>query len=323
MTAYSLRLPALFLVGTLLSAPVWATDAAHEWLMKMARASRTLDYEGSFVYQHNSQIETLRIIHKVVDGVAQERLTSLSGVRREIVRDAREVRCYYPDDNSVIVEQRRANNQNFPSILPEQLQGLDENYVIQLGKQERVAGRATQQVLIRARDNYRYGYHLWADRETSLLLRADLVDDKDRLLEQFVFTHVIIGGNIPLPALAPETERPGMVWHRDSSDPAQTAQVSWTATQLPKGFKLSRQIKRGLPQRKKPVEHLVYSDGLAAVSVFIEKQGSDAKDLVRGSNRTGAVNVYGTQINGHHVTAVGEVPAATVSLIGGSMTRRP
>jgi sigma-E factor negative regulatory protein RseB len=307
----------------LLSAPVWAADAAHEWLMKMARASRTLDYEGAFVYRHDSQIETLRIIHKVVDGVAQERLTSLSGVRREIVRDAREVRCYYPDDNSVVVEQRRADNRKFPSILPEQLQGLDENYVIQLGKQERVAGRVTQQVLIRARDSYRYGYHLWADRDSGLLLRADLVDEKGRLLEQFVFTHVIIGGNIPLSALAPETERPGMVWHRDSSEPAQGTEASWAATQLPKGFKLSMQIKRELPLRKKPVEHLVYSDGLAAVSVFIEKQESDAKDMVRGSSRRGAVNVNGTQINGHHVTAVGEVPAATVSLIGGSVARRP
>jgi sigma-E factor negative regulatory protein RseB len=320
MTVRALRLPILSVV-TVLSLPAWGAESAHEWLAKMAQAARQYDYEGTFVYRHESQLDTLRIVHKVVDGVARERLVSLSGVPREIVRDGREVRCYYPDDNSVVVEPRRAAKQNFPSILPEPVQALDENYLIQLGKSGRVAGRAAQQVLIRPRDSFRYGYHLWADRDTGLLLMADLVDDKDRMLEQFVFTQVNIGGNIPSTALAPQTERAGMVWHRDSGEQTSSSETSWIATRLPKGFKLSTQMKREVPARKKPVEHLVYSDGMATVSVFVEKREADGDGP--GTSQMGAVNAFGTQVDGHYVTTVGEVPLATVSLIGASVARRP
>jgi sigma-E factor negative regulatory protein RseB len=96
-----------------------ADDAAREWMGKMTRAVRNLNYEGTFVYQHDARIDTLKIIHKIVDGVPHERLISLSGAPNEVVRDAREVRRYYPDENVIVIEQRRADNQDFPSILPE------------------------------------------------------------------------------------------------------------------------------------------------------------------------------------------------------------
>jgi len=322
-----LRLPALSLVSLLVSAQVWATDVAHELLVKMTRSTRALDYEGSFVYQHDNQIESMRIIHKVVEGAPRERLVSLNGAPREIVRDAREVRFYYPNDNIVIVEPRRANNQEFPNILPERLQGLDENYLIRLGGQGRVAGRVAQQVVIEPRDNYRYGYRLWADRDTGLLLKAELVGEQGRLLEQFVFAAISVGVDIPASALAPETARAGMMWHRDNSahrkDAPADTRVAWTAGRLPKGFRLSTQMIRDIPMRKKSVDHLVYSDGLAAVSVFIELQDPDDKIAAPGASHIGAVNAYAARIDGHRVTAMGEVPAATVSLIGASVARRP
>jgi sigma-E factor negative regulatory protein RseB len=324
MTLRALRLSTLSVMTLLVSAPLWAADeSARDWLAKMTRAVRNLDYEGTFVYQHESRIDTLRIVHKIVDGMPHERLVSLSGAAHEIVRDAREVRRYYPDENAIVVEQRRADNQNFPSILPERLQDLEENYTILLGKAGRVAGRAAQQVLIRPRDVYRYGYHLWSDRESGLLLKADLVDDKDRVLEQFVFTQISVGGNIPLTALQPQTANAGMVTHRDNRELSTDVEPHWTVTKLPKGFRLLMQIRREVPLRKKLVEHLVYSDGLAAVSVFVEKfDAADDKSRIQGASRMGAVNAYGTQIDQHHVTAMGEVPSATVSLIGGSVARR-
>jgi sigma-E factor negative regulatory protein RseB len=299
------------------------TESAHAWLMKIARAARTLDYQGSFVYQHGSQLDAMRIIHKVIDGKPRERLVSLNGSAREIVRDVREVRCYYPDQNYVVVENRRADNQDFPMILPERVQDLLENYVIELGRQGRVAGRTTQLVLIKPRDGYRYGYQLWADRETGLLLKTDLVDQKGELLEQFMFTELELGSGVPVSALEPQSARPGMIWHRDTSERSKTAsQVDWVATQLPKGFKLSFQLKREMPTRRKSVEHLVYSDGLSAVSVFIEKQENAGEQVLHGESRMGAVSVYGAEIDGHRITTVGEVPLATVALIGGSVARR-
>jgi sigma-E factor negative regulatory protein RseB len=322
-SAPALRLPILSLLLATLTVPIaaGAAEDAHQWLVKMARAGRSLDYEGTFVYRHDAQLDTLRIVHKVTDGVAHERLMSLNGVPREIVRDAREVRSYYPNDNAVVVEQRRADDQTFPSLLPERVQNLNENYIIQLGKSGRVADRPVQQVLVRPRDSYRYGYRLWADRDSGLLLKADLMDEADRILEQFLFIQVAIGGNIPASALAPQTARPDMVWHRDTSEITRDVETSWIATRLPKGFQLTKQMKRELPTRRKPVEHLVYSDGLAAVSVFVEKS-EDGNLVTQGASRTGAVNAYGRPADGHYVTTVGEVPAATVSLIGDSVARR-
>jgi sigma-E factor negative regulatory protein RseB len=322
MIVRALRLPTLAFFSAL-SVPVLATEGAHDWLAKMVHAARQVDYEGTFVYRHEAQLDTLRIVHKVVDGVARERLVSLSGVPREVVRDEREVRCYYPDNNAVVVKPRRAGNRNFPSLLPERLQDLDDNYTIQLGKTGRVAGRATQQVLIRPRDSYRYGYRLWADHDTGILLKADLVDEGDRMLEQFMFTQISIGGDIPRAALAPQTERAGMVWRRDSAEAPAGGEIEWMAARLPKGFKLSMQLQREMPARKRPAEHLIYTDGLATVSVFVEKHAGEDSDFVQGESQMGAVNAYGAQVDGHHVTAVGEVPAATVTLIGGSVARRP
>lgn len=326
MMAHPLRLPVLSLVSLLVSAPAWAADTAHEWLVKISRSTRALDYEGAFIYQRDHQIETMRIVHKVVNGAPRERLVSLSGVPREVIRDAQEVRFYYPNDNAVVVEQRKATNQDFPSILPERLQVLDENYLITLGRRGRVAGRSVQQVLIRPRDSYRYGYRLWADIDTGVLLKADLLDEKDRLLEQFVFTHISIGGNIPASALTSEMARQGMVVYRDNNTQrSKHVQTAWAVTRLPKGFKLSAQLRREIPMRKKSVEHLVYSDGLAAVSVFIEKSEADEKRTAveAGASQLGAVNAFAAQVDGYHITAMGEVPLATVSLIGESVARRP
>lgn len=323
MTLRALRSSTLSVVTLLVSIPLWADDSARDWLAKMTRAVRNLDYEGTFVYQHESRIDTLRIVHKIVDGVPHERLISMSGVAHEIVRDAREVRRYYPNENAIVIEQRRTDNQNFPSILPERLQDLDENYMILLGKDGRVAGRTAQQVLIRPRDGYRYGYHLWSDRESGLLLKADLVDEKEQVLEQFMFTQVSVGGNIPTSALLPQTKGTGMVTHRDNRESSSDSEPNWTATKLPKGFRLLMQIRHEVPAQKKLVEHLVFSDGLAAVSVFVEKSdATDDKLHIQGASRVGAVNAYGTQVDQYHITAMGDVPSATVSLIGGSVARR-
>jgi sigma-E factor negative regulatory protein RseB len=310
-------------VASLLLAPsAYAADTAHDWLMKMS-AARHLDYEGTFVYQHDTQLEAMRIIHKVVGGMPRERLVSLNGAPREIIRDAREVRCYLPDENSIVIEHRKAGGRGFPGVLPERVSELDENYVIQLGRTGRVSGRGAQLVLIRPRDGYRYGYRLWADRETGLLLKADLLDDKGKLLEQFMFTHLRIGGDIPPAALEPEMSGQGMTWHRESDAATSPAAAPWDVVRLPKGFRLSRHMTRTTPVRRKPVEHLVFSDGLAAVSIFIEQETGDAKNVMHGSSRMGAVHAFGKRLDGHHVTVVGEVPAATVTLIGGSVTPRP
>jgi len=298
-----------------------AGDSAHDWLMKINEAARLLDYDGVFVYQHGTQLEAMRIIHKVEDGAARERLVSLNGAPREIIRDKREVTCYWPDKNSVMVEYRKTGGKTFPAILPERIQDLDDYYALRLGNVERITGRPAQLVIVKPVDQYRYGYHLWADKQTGLLLKADLLDTQGVILEQFMFTHINIGENIPASALAPGVVGKGMVWHReDEKHESNPDKPGWIAAQLPKGFRLSAHISRQTLMRKHPVEHLVYTDGLAAVSVFVEKRSHDSKPFMLGPSRMGAVNALGTRIDDYQITTVGEAPAETIALIGGSVT---
>lgn len=307
----------------LLAAPVRAADEPHDWLLRIAQAARQLNYDGTFVYQHGAQLETMRIVHRVVNGVTEERLVSLTGAPREVIRTEREVRCYLPDSNTIVVEHRRANGQGFPALLPERLRDLEENYVLELGRAARVTGRPVQELVIRPRDEYRYGYRLWADRETGLLLKADVIDDKGRVLEQFMFTQIAIGGDIPASAIAPQTKDAGMVWHRDAVSEVRVA-PGWRATKLPRGFKLASSVLRRMPLRQDPVQQLVYSDGLATVSVFIERlREGGPPPTADGPTRMGALYALGRPIDSHHVTVVGEVPAKTVAMIGASVVAEP
>lgn len=311
---------AVVFLGLFVCSSANAADAAHDWLMKINRAARDLEYVGIFVYQHDTQLEAMQIFHKTENGSSRERLVSLNGAPREIIRDANEVRCYWPDKNSVMVEYRKAEKKGFPSILPERLQDLDEYYVLKLGDTERITGRMAQLMIVKPTDQYRYGYRLWADVDTGLLLKADLLDAQDTVLEQFMFTQVSIGAKIPAAALAPGMTGKSMTWYREEGDTRQvTEKPGWSAAQLPKGFKLSAHMTRRLPMRKQPVEHLVYTDGLATVSVFVEKQEKGAKPFMRGVSRMGAVHAMSAQVDDYQITTVGEVPAATVSLIGASV----
>lgn len=314
----------LFFLASIVCTGALAADAAHEWLMKINRAARSLDYEGVFVYQHEGQIEAMRIFHKVDNKSSMERLVSLNGSPREIIRDNNEVRCYWPDKNSVTVEHRKQDSTGFPGILPERLLDLHEYYVLSLGNSERITNRVAQLIIIQPADIYRYGYHLWADVDTGLLLKADLLDAKGKVLEQFMFTQIDIGKKIPITAFAPGMSDKSMVWYREAGDTRKTStKPGWVATRLPKGYRLSMHLTRQMPMRKMPVEHLVYTDGLAAVSVFIEKQEKGAKPFTVGPSRMGAVHAMNTRVNDYQITAVGEVPAETVAFIGGSVVPAP
>lgn len=325
MSLPALRQPATLATFLFILSPVvHATEAAYEWLAKMNQATRELTYDGTFVYQHDDSLEAMRVIHRVEDGVVQERLVSLNGAAREVIRDNQQVTCYLPDRQSVFVEHRLARENKFPIILPERVKDLKKSYAIHLGKTGRVTGREAQLVVINPRDSYRYGYHLWADIETGLLLKASLFDHEGTMLEQFMFTQLNIGRPIDPHDLEPAVAGEGLAWY--SGDTVETSDSKpppeWLVERLPRGFTLTARIMRKNPTRNGRVEHLVYSDGLAAVSVFIEETGQDAKSAMIGSSRMGAVHAFGNIVNGRQIVVVGEVPAVTVALIGKSVVAK-
>jgi sigma-E factor negative regulatory protein RseB len=313
-------------LACLIAHPVADANAdGYAWLMKINQATRELSYEGTFVYQNNGQLEAMRIVHSVDNGSMRERVVSLNGAAREVIRDERQVMCYLPDRQSVMVEHRLGREKSFPVILPESVSELDKNYLIELGRSGRVAGRKAQSIVIKPRDKYRYGYHLWGDKQTGLLLKADLVNPKGKVLEQFMFTQVTIGGAIDPEDLRPSVATEGLAWYwGDTTEPGATdAAREWTAKRLPVGFMLVNRLVRKHPTRDSADEHLVYSDGLAAVSVFINQGTRKSEPKVNGPSHMGAVHVYGKVVEGHQIIVVGEVPEETVEMIGESVKVGP
>ena len=319
MIGLSLRCCGLPLLLVSLAAPARAADP-EALLVRMNKAAQSLDYQGVFVYQRGNHLQNLRIVHKVNNGHVRERLESLNGAPREVIRTEQEVRCYLPDENAVMIEHRRADSRNFPSLLPASLNTLHEHYVIQLGKDGRVAGREAQSVRIQPKDAYRYGYQLWADAASGLLLKATLQDGHGAPVEQYMFAQVTIGGPIPDSELSPRHPNKGMVTRRVQDPPAPPRENRWAPQQLPSGFALTARMMHALPAHPYPVEHLVYSDGLAVVSVFVEPVNGASKAFeLKGLTKMGAVHVFGKIVENHQVTVVGEVPAVTVNMIGNSV----
>ena len=159
------------------------------WLEKMARASSTINYTGTFVYSHDQGMTTMRIIHRVSDDGEQERLVSLDGPKREVIRNNNEVKCIFPDKNTVIVQKSKLRTQ-FTPVLPSRLGSLGDYYRFSLAQQGQVAGQQAQEIVIQPRDRYRYGYNLWVDQNTGLLLKSYLLNEHGRTIEKFMFTEI-------------------------------------------------------------------------------------------------------------------------------------
>jgi len=303
------------------SAAASADSAARDWLHRISQSGQTLNYDGVFVYQHDKQLQSMRVLRKVEPDRIRERLVSLNGAGREVIRDGQELRCYLPDTKSVLVEQRKADSREFPNLLPKSLEALEANYQFELGPKGRIADRMAQSILIRPKDGYRYGYRLWADEASSLLLMASLLDPEGNAIEQFMFTQVRIGPPIRDADLEPSTATKGLSWFREDVASAPSRAPTVTPGNLPSGFSLSARLMRKLPTAPAPLEHLVYSDGLAVVSVFVQRlEGQRGPAVLDGLVSKGAAHVFGRTVDGHHVTVIGEVPAPTVQQIGESLT---
>jgi sigma-E factor negative regulatory protein RseB len=296
-------------------------QAPAQWLERMAQAVELLNYEGTFIHMHDGSVESLYIIHRNDAGKVSERIVSMDGAGREIIRHENEVTCILPDERSVLIEQRKQANPLL-GALPNYTDRLERHYSVTLFRRSRVAGRMTRVVGIKPRDSFRYGYRLWLDEATAMPLKSQMKDDNDEIVEQILFTSIAMPESIPPSALEPTIDTRGFTWFRppvDEETPVGQS-VGWRAATVPSGFELSASSVRAMAGSDYPVEHLVYSDGLAAVSVFIEDPKTRAEPMT-GFARMGSANAFSLRLSGRQVTAVGEVPRRTVESIATSLTR--
>lgn len=317
--------PAILILGFVASFAVARTVAADDataWLARAAEAARTLNYTGTIVFQHGGRVETSRLVHINDGGAEYEKLVNLDGPAREVIRSQGEVRCYYPDAKIVRVEPRTFRNV-FPSLSPQQQQALAEYYEFRKGEAGRVAGLEAQAYVFEPRDGLRYGHKFWADRATGLLLKARLLNEKQEVVEQFAFTDIAIGVKLDREMVKPSWPATPADWQLrqgSAGDPV-PHETGWVVSKLPPGFSKIMEGFRTLRGKREPVAHLVFSDGLVAVSVFIEPIPSVPGQSI-GAVRQGGLNVYSLRLDEHFVTALGEAPAVTVRQIAQSVARR-
>lgn len=282
------------------------------WLQKVAEATHSLSYTGTFVYQHDGRSETSRVTRLASDAGGVERLEVLDGEPREIVRSKDGVRCYLPESRTLKVD-RHGAVRRFPAMLPAQLDELLRYYKLRLGAADRVAGRSCQTVKLEPIDHYRYGYELCADQATGMLLRWVTLNETNAPVEQFTFTHLAVGDVRPE---AVEPKHATRSWHVEESSvrPTNLEAEGWRVDADLPGFHKIVEVVRELHQRQ-PVGQLVFSDGLAAVSVFIEPAKGRREAVRRGEASIGGVNIFVREVDDHIVTVVGEAPAVSVRRI--------
>lgn len=292
-----------------------ADPSAQDLLRRMSATLRSVDFEGAFIYQQDGRTDALRIFH--LGGARErERLVSLTGARNEIVRDDRTVTCI---QSGLAPTQYALQNEAGLLPLTPNVHELGTDYAVALAGTDRVAGYEASIVDIVPRDPYRYGYRLWLARDNQLPLRSAIVDAKRRPLAEFMFVSLDVGAKPSEADLAPGESVAGVV--TPAAGMATGVRPAWRVD-VPAGFRLvrSERIAGNAPL----AEQLVYSDGIANISIYVErhehaKQSDDATAAVESTIVRGALAIHSRDADGLRVTALGDVPPATLEAMAKSV----
>lgn len=307
------------------SDPITETREVQAWLKKIQSAAQRLNYSGTFIYQQGNQVRSSRIAH-IVDGKNEiEKLEILDGKPREYIRHNDEIAFYMPEAKVVLLE-KRVTQDVFPSILAANPQDLANHYHLKRVEPARIAGRDCQAILLDPKDNWRFGYMLWADKATGLLLRAQTLNEKNEVIEQISFSQLFIG-NVEPGRVKPSFGNTSG-WRIESASTTPAHLNGWIIRWVPPGFKKTRELKRTVADpastsrsgHMKEVVQVVFSDGLAAVSIFIEP-GTQSR--TEGSMQQGATNIMGKRQGDFWLTIVGEVPSNAIRQVANSIEYNP
>jgi sigma-E factor negative regulatory protein RseB len=219
---------------------------------------------------------------------------------------------------------RQMETRPFPALRAD-VGDFAEHYNIRKAETERIAGYDCQAIVLEPRDKLRYGHKLWADVATGMLVKAKTFNENNEVVEQFSFTELQIGGRIDREKVKSRFAGKGRDWRVEQSAivEANLASLGWALTSLPPGYRKVTELRRSVGASP-DVGQIVVSDGLAAVSVFVEPLGARPNQPQEGLARHGALNVYVRKLENHLVTVVGEVPAESVRQIAHNVEyRRP
>ncbi|UST81102.1 MucB/RseB C-terminal domain-containing protein [Pseudomonas siliginis] len=289
-------------------------DEAQDWLTRLGQAEQQQSFHGTFVYERNGSFSTHNIWHRVQNGQVRERLLQLDGSAQEVVRIDGRTQCV---SGTLIAGLGDAPNAAARALDPKKLKNWYDLAVI--GK-SRVAGRDAVIVSLTPRDQHRYGFELHLDKKTGLPLKSLLLNDKGQLLERFQFTSLDTDEIPSDKDLLADADCKPINIASDKASAAKTVQ-EWRSDWLPPGFELTSSSSHKDAQTKTQVSSLMYDDGLARFSVFLEPlNGATVTDTRTQLGPTVAVSRRLTTPQGEMmVTVVGEIPIGTAERIALSM----
>lgn len=304
-------LPVFILLGGWLVQPALAADA-QDWLQRLADAEQRQSFQGIFVYERNGSFSTHEIWHQVQHGgEVRERLLQLDGPAQEVVRVNGRAQCVGGSLSTQLVD-----SQAWPARALDAKQ-LAEWYDLRLVGESRVAGRPAMVLTLTPRDQHRYGFELHLDRDTGLPLKSLLLGDKGQLLERFQFAQLDTSTSPADADLQPSSSCKAV----HSSEAQADKPAHWRSDWLPPGFSLTSAQERRSPVSSDPVSSLLYSDGLARFSVFLEPlHGAVVEDARSQLGPTVMVSKRMSTADGDvMVTVVGEIPLGTAERVALSM----
>ncbi|MBA4253818.1 MAG: transcriptional regulator [Comamonadaceae bacterium] len=282
------------------------------WLERLHMATRNRSYTGTFVFSNGTEIASSKIWH-VCDGRQQlERIEALTGAPRITMRRNDEVAIFFPVQKLVHKDRRDALRQ-FPDWLRPTNPRIDSFYSVRVVGSERVAGLEATVVDFVAADGLRFGYRVWSEQRTGLMLKMQTRSPQGRVLEQVAFTELQLDAPVRLELLARQFEQTnGYRIVHPVQRPSTALEQGWRLRHEVPGFQPMVFNLRQDPNAP-PIAQWVFSDGLASVSLFIEAFNPQrhTREAVQAE---GATHSVARRMGDHWVTAMGEVPPETLLL---------
>lgn len=299
------------------------------WLMRIHDAASHNNFQGTFVVSAGGAVSSARIAHFCEGGSQFERIESLDGQARHVFRYNDVVHTVWPQVRVAMVEQRDQLS-SFPALLQVGDDRIADFYDLRPLGAERVAGYEANVLLLKPRDGARYGYRLWAEKATGLLLRADVLGERGEVLETSAFSDVAIGvRSQPETVLQPMKKLDGYRVVRPSLTPTKLDAEGWVMRQTVPGFREVSCVKRPLDNEEDSAQgeaapqalQTIYSDGLTYVSVFIEP--FNPQRHVRAMlTSIGATQTLMRRQGDWWVTVIGDVPAVTLRAFANGLERK-
>ena len=303
-----------------------AQQTPDQLLQRISDALNDSSYRGTLIQSVDGRINTMHVMHSNDGGVVREKLLAMDGEGREILRTGAELVCLLPRLKLKVIETNSMPSNAF-ARLPASADELNRFYALEEKGSARIAGRQAVHYFLRPRDRFRYGHRLWVDEETMLPLRMQLVS-RSRVIEETRFTDIEIGVDIPPEAFVSSIDSEGFRVIRASDSPGPATPIGsksaaadaapegpkWPQEPYP-GFKLRATQTRTVSINGQVTQRLVFSDGIATVSVFIAaRPAGDSGDAAQLA-RLGAAHSLQRRIGNNTVTLVGEVPAETLRML--------